>query len=85
MGNGMSHPGMNDERDEESGKFQAKHSAEQFLSALHDLDGGGTSDVADSVGCPDRTAYHWLDKLRDQGKVVSREVGGSLFWETRDG
>lgn len=77
--------GMNDERDDDSGQFTAKYSAEAFLDALRELGGAGsTTDVADIVGCPTRTAHYNLSKLEDSGEIGSRTVGNARLWRLGD-
>ena len=72
---------MNDERDARTGQFAAKYADEQFLGALREHDGAaGTAAVADAVGCPQRTAYHHLDRLREENAVSSQQIGGSTLW-----
>jgi hypothetical protein len=75
--------GSNDQSDprDDSGKFTKKYPTTAFLDALRELGGAaGTGDVADTVGCPQRTAYHRLSDLRDEGQIDSRQVGGSMLW-----
>jgi predicted transcriptional regulator len=77
---------MNDERDEDSGQFTAKYPAEDFLEALRELGGAGsTADVADVVGGPTRTAHYNLSKLEDSGEIDSRKVGNARLWTLADG
>jgi hypothetical protein len=72
---------MNENQDEKTGKFEPKYSDEEFLEALRDLDGmGGTSDIADVVGCPQRTGYNRLNKLSERGEIEKKEIGGSVVW-----
>jgi GTP-sensing pleiotropic transcriptional regulator CodY len=69
------------ERDEESGKYTTSYSASDFLDAIQQLDGiGGTSEIAEKVGCTRRTAYTRLRELEEQNKVVSRKIGSSVVW-----
>jgi Mn-dependent DtxR family transcriptional regulator len=69
------------ERDDETGRYTASWSDEDFLEALRELGGiAGTSDVADHVGCSGMTAYRWLNDLAESGEVEHREIGGSLTW-----
>ena len=57
-----------------------------FLDALRELGGAtGTTDVADEVGYPHRTAYHRLLNLRDNGQINSRRVGGAMLWVVENG
>lgn len=77
---------VNEERDENTGKFAEKYPTTAFLDALRDLGGAaGTADVANEVGCPQRTAYHRLSQLRDTGQIDSREVGGAMLWVVENG
>lgn len=72
---------MNEERDEDSGKFESKYTDEDFIVAIETLDGvAGTSEVAEEVGCPRRTAYNRLDQLRERGVLQTRDIGPSLLW-----
>jgi DNA-binding transcriptional ArsR family regulator len=72
---------MNDERDAGTGQFAQKYDDEEFFNALREHDGAaGTATVADVVGCPQRTAYHHLDRLREEGLVSSQRIGGSMLW-----
>ena len=85
MSNGAAGASVNDERDEDSGKFASKYSDQDFLDAVAALGGSaGTSEVADEVGCPRRTAYNRLDKLRERGELATRDIGPSLLWELDD-
>lgn len=85
MGNGTRTVGVNEERDEDSGKFASKYTDQDFLNAIQELGGAaGTADIADAVGCPRRTAYNRLDNLREEGTLETREVGSSLLWMLTD-
>lgn len=69
------------ERDDETGRYTASWSDEDFLEALRDCDGiAGTSDVADHVGCSRQSAYLRLNDLADKDAVERREIGNSLTW-----
>ena len=72
---------MNENQDEETGQFESKYSDDEFLNALQELDGmGGTSEVAEMVDCPTRTAFNRLDRLAEEGEIDKRKVGGSVAW-----
>lgn len=62
---------------------------EDFLAAVRDLEaaeGGGTTDeVADRVGCAERTALARLTELAEEGAVTSRRVGRQHLWRLDDG
>jgi len=69
------------DREEDSGKYTTSYPDSDFIHAIRELDGlGGTSEIADTVGCTRRTAYTRLKNLEDQGQVSSRKVGNSMVW-----
>lgn len=77
---------VNREQDDETGRFVAKYESDDFLDALREHNGAApTADIAETVGAPQRSAHYHLDKLRDQGRVSSRKVGGALLWMLEDG
>lgn len=70
------------DRDDESGKYTESYTDDQFIQAIHSLGGAaGTSEVADELDCPYRTAHHRLTELKESGRVNSRTVGNSLLWQ----
>ena len=72
------------ERDDQ-GKFSTKYEPNEFLDALVQLGGSGsTKEVADKVECARRTAHYRLSDLQEAGRVTSREVGRSILWETNE-
>jgi uncharacterized membrane protein len=74
-------PGKN--REEETGKYTTSYLDADFLEAIEQLDGiAGTSDIAEKVGCSQRTAYTRLQSLEAEGQIRSRKVGNSLMWTT---
>lgn len=69
------------DREEESGKYTTTYSDSEFIDAIRQLGGlGGTSEIADAIGCTRRTAYTRLQSLENEGQVSSRKVGNSLAW-----
>lgn len=77
--------GMSEGRDEKSGRYTSKYSREEFIEALSEFDGfAGTSEVAEHVGVPKRTAYDYLAQLRDEGRVSTRTVGNGNVWVLAD-
>lgn len=69
------------ERDEESGKYRTSYSDEDFLDAIREADGQpSTPEVADALGCADRTALVRLHELADAGEVERRKVGAVNLW-----
>lgn len=73
---------MTRERDEDSGRWVETFSLDEFLDALESLpEPAGTKEVAEEVGCVQRTAYDKLRELEDQGKVTSRTIGTARMWK----
>lgn len=69
------------ERDEESGKYTMSYSDSDFIDAIQKTDGmGGTSEIAEEVGCTRRTAYDRLRELEKKEKIKSRKIGSSVMW-----
>jgi CTP-dependent riboflavin kinase len=54
---------------------------ETFLEAMRDLDGTAyTEEVAEHVGCEDRTAERALKTLEDDGEMTYRETDDGTLW-----
>lgn len=78
---------MADDTDEDDGfgGRPVEFPDEAFLDALRTADGGATTDeVADEVGCADRTAHARLTDLKDRGVVTSRRIGQQHLWRLAD-
>lgn len=74
------------ERDDKSGEYVETYPDAEFMAALEDLGGSGTTqEVADAVGCAYRTAHAKLTNLADAGKVTKREVGRAFLWMQKAG
>lgn len=72
-------------RDENSGKYTDAYNDEDFLAAVHDAGGmAGSSEVAEYVGCTQRTAYNRLRALEEHGQLDSRKVGNARLWTLTD-
>lgn len=71
-------------RDEESGEFTESVSDAEILEFLVEENGAGTTDVAEAFDYKQPTAYRRLKSLEDDDRVISRKIGGSLFWEADD-
>ncbi|SFR58385.1 FaeA-like protein [Halogeometricum limi] len=81
----MDNPHEDGEGRDDEGKFSTKYSPEDFLSALDQLGGSGsTKEIADEVGCSRRTANYRLSDLEDEGRINSREVGRSILWQVNE-
>lgn len=69
------------DREEESGKYTTTYTDSEFIEAIQHLEGmAGTSEIAEEIGCTQRTAYTRLKSLEDQDRIKSRKVGSSLLW-----
>lgn len=69
------------DRNEETGRYSASYSDDDFLEAIADLGGtAGTSEIADHVGCVRDSAYRRLNQLAENGCVERRRIGNSLVW-----
>ena len=44
----------------------------------------GSSEVAEYVGCTQRTAYERLRELEERGHLDSRKVGNARLWTLSD-
>ena len=71
------------DRDEDSGRYTDSYPDSAFVDAIQSVGGmGGTSEIAEEVGCTRRTAYTRLKALEDGQQVSSRQVGNSLVWSS---
>ena len=68
------------ERDGESGQYRTAYTDQDFLSVIREGDQPSTPEVADALGCADRTALVRLHELADEGKVEQRKVGAVNLW-----
>lgn len=69
----------------EDGKFEPTYDPDEFVAAVEALDLPTTSDVAEYVECPHRTALYHLNSLEDDGRVASRTAGSAKLWRPADG
>lgn len=70
---------------DDAGQFTEKWEDDDFIDAIRAHNGAaGTGEVADKVGCSDSTAYYRLDRLRDEGRVQTRQIGNAVLWEVVD-
>jgi hypothetical protein len=69
------------ERDTESGKYQTAYCDEDFFDAIRKADEQpSTPEIADTLGCANRTALIRLHELAEAGKVKRRKVGAVNLW-----
>lgn len=66
--------------DNPGAQARRKYNDTAFLEAVQAHQPASTSEVAETVGCPRRTADYRLRRLRDEGQVTSKMAGGSLIW-----
>ena len=78
---------MSRERDDGTGQYTERYPLDAFLEAIRDAEDGfaGTSAIAEQVGCSERLALLKLDRLADEKRVRSREIGRSSVWLLTDG
>lgn len=70
---------------DDSGKFTSKRDPEDYLNAIREHGGmASTSEITETVDVKYRTAHYNLTKLREQGRVSVRDVGGSYLWIVED-
>jgi hypothetical protein len=75
-----------DKRNDDTGRFDASYSEEDFIDALRAAGGGlTTQEVREAVGCAYRTAHARLTALETAGRVASRDVGRAKLWTAADG
>lgn len=74
---------VNEERDENSGRFTGYNAAD-FTDAIRAINDRGaladTGRVADEVGCHRETARRRLNNLADEGRISRMNVGQALVW-----
>lgn len=58
----------------EQGKFTSDHDADDLLDAMEPAEPYGTRELADKLGIPRRTAYHYLSQLADDEKVRKKKT-----------
>lgn len=71
---------MSQDRDEDSGQYRKEFPDSDFIEAIEDLETATTNGIADFVGCSYDLAYRRLKGLEEEGKIESREIGGSFLW-----
>jgi predicted transcriptional regulator len=69
---------------DEPEKQSHRYSDEDVIEAVRNVDTATTMMVAEELGCSRSGAYQRLTKLRDDGRIASRDVGNSLLWSLND-
>lgn len=64
-----------------SGEFVEEFPVDDFLEAIYSQAGRvRTAEVADKVGCDNRTAYLKLKEMEEEGLVSGRKTENTLRW-----
>ncbi len=72
-------------RNAESGKYTQAYRNEEFLEAVQDSEGpASTTEVADRLGCSNRTALTRLRELAEEGHLTQRKVGTVNLWSVAE-
>jgi hypothetical protein len=71
-------------RDESTGQYGQEYADTEFLARLWDADELQTKEVAEAVGCSERTAHERLTALENDGRVSKRSVSHVLLWSLSD-
>lgn len=74
---------QNDDRPrDDKGMFVEQYDAKEILSALSSAnDALTTEEIADEIDASYQTAYHYLRRLEEDGRIVSRKRAGARFWQ----
>ena len=62
-------------RDDETQRFEAEYTDQDFLDAVQECPVASTSNVADEIGCNRKTALRRLQQLEEQDEIQSETVG----------
>jgi len=60
---------------------RTKYDEERFVEVLEDVSPATTTEVAEEVGCGEKTAYYRLQKLEEEGVCKKKKSGPRvLIW-----
>jgi len=77
--------GRTDDERGDSGEYGEKYPRESFISAIRKEDDWiSTTDIADKVGCRQNTAWHRLEKLKENGMLETKKYGNTRVWRLSD-
>ena len=62
-----------------------RHSEEEYLDAVRDIEPAVTSEIAEVVGVARQSAGYRLRNLEEDRKVASKKIGNSLAWSLANG
>jgi len=72
------------QRDENSGKYRTAYTDQEFIDAIRKRDQPSTIEIADALGCANRTALLRLHDLADEGAINRRKIGTVNLWSVAD-
>ncbi len=59
-------------------------SDDDVIEAVRETQPAGTADIADALGVQRQAADYRLRNLREESRVQSQKIGGSLVWTLPD-
>lgn len=71
---------MTDQERDGQGRFQQEYTVQDVIDAVRKHEPAGTQEVADELGIVRQSADYRLRQLEQDGRVVSKKVGGTLAW-----
>ena len=71
---------MSESLRDERGRFAAKYTEEEILTAIRKHEPAATSEVADELGIKRPSADYRLRQLESEGKVTNKKMRNSLAW-----
>jgi hypothetical protein len=74
-------PDSTPKRDDD-GTFRAEVDDEKILDAVAEFEPAGTVDIGEAVGLARQNADYRLRQLRNDARVKSMKIGGTLVWST---
>lgn len=80
---------MGDRTRDGSGRYEANHDVgdEEILSAMEPHEPDTSGELAEQLDIPRRTAYEYLSRLADEGRVNRKqpEPRRIIWWRMEDG
>jgi predicted transcriptional regulator len=65
---------------DDRGRFGTAYDDADFLDAVREHEPAGTAEIADAVGCHEKSAYKRLRALADGGMIGTKQIGGGRVW-----
>lgn len=64
---------------------RTKYAEEEFLEVLEELSPATTTEIAEKIGCAEKTAYYRLHELEEGGKCKKKKSGPRvLIWSVEE-